>query len=125
MAFTYLLNTNSGLVRLLIPDNNLSSYMFEDDEIEAFLTLEGGVKRAAAMALETIASNEALVLKAITLMDLSTDGPKVSDALLKRADLLRKQADLDGEIAGGGWDIAELVYDPFGYREILYSGYWP
>lgn len=123
MAFMYDLSTDTGKVRLLIPDNKSASYILEDDEIEAFLNLETGVKRAAAMALETIASNEALVLKVIRLLDLQTDGAKVADSLLKRAALLRKQAEEDELIAGDGFEIAEMVVDPFTYRERLAKEY--
>ena len=124
MAFEYDLSTDAGKVRLLIPDSNENSYLFEDDEIAAFLTLESGVKRAAAMALEVIAANEALVLKAIKILDLTTDGPKVADSLLKRAKLLRDQAEQDELIAGDGWDIAEWAVDPFSTRELFNRGYY-
>lgn len=123
MAFSYNLATDTGKVRLLIPDSQSASYVFEDEEIAAFLEMESGVRRAAAAALETIASNEALVLKSIKLLDLSTDGAKTADALLKRAATLRKQADDADEAAelaaGGAFDIAEMVVDPFTARERL------
>jgi hypothetical protein len=119
MAFTYNLSTDAGKVRLIIPDNNSNSYVFEDAEIDAFLALEySNVRRGAALALETIASNEAYVLKVIELLDLKTDGAKTSDALLKRAKLLRDQADRqDAAEEGGAWDIAEWVVDDFSARE--------
>jgi hypothetical protein len=123
MAFTYDLSTNAGKVRMIVPDNQATSYVFEDDELEALLALESAnVRRAAALALETIASNEVMVLKVIKLLDLQTDGAKTSDALLKRAAQLRAQADADelGE-EGGAFDIAELVYDDFTARERLLS----
>lgn len=123
MAFTYVLSTDAGRVRLLIPDNNASSYVFDDDEIDAFLSLENSnTRRATALALETIASNEAYVLKVIELLDLKTDGAKTSDALLKRAALLRKQADdADAAEDGGSWDIAEWAVSEFAGRELLYN----
>lgn len=117
MSFSYLLSTDVGKVRLLIPDNKAGFYVFEDAEIQAFLTMESSVKRAAALALETIASNETMVLKVIKLLDIQTDGAKVADALLKRAGLLRGQAD-DEEVAeNAGFDVAEMVVDQFTYRE--------
>lgn len=121
MAFTYTLSTDAGKIRLLLPDNNASNYVFEDDEIDAFLSLEySNVRRAAALALETIASNEAYVLKVIKLLDLQTDGAKTSDALLKRAKLLRDQADrADAAEDGGAWDIAEWTVSEFAKRERL------
>ena len=94
MAFTYVLSTDIGKVRLLIPDRISSDFIFDDDEITAFLSVESSsVKRAAALALETIASDIAMVDKVIKLLDLQTDGAKTSDALLKRAATLRDQAD--------------------------------
>lgn len=125
MSFTYNLVTHPTIskIRLFIPDNKADSYVFEDDEIEAFYTLEGSLKRAAAFALETIASNEAMVLKVIRLLDISTDGAKVADALLKRAALLRRQAD-DEEVAeSGAFDIAEMVIDPFQYRQKVHNNW--
>lgn len=121
MAFTYTLSTDAGKIRLMVPDNNAANYVFEDDEIDAFLSLEyNNVRRAAALALETIASNEAHVLKVIKLLDLQTDGAKTSDALLKRAKLLRDQADrADAAEDGGAWDIAEWTVSEFAKRERL------
>lgn len=119
MAFTYDTATSTGQVRLLIFDTNASSYVFEDAEIETFLTLEASsVKKAAALALETMASNEAFVLKVIRLLDLSTDGARTADALMKRAGLLRQQAAVeDAAEDGGAFDIAEWVVDDFSLRQ--------
>jgi hypothetical protein len=120
MPFSYVLSTDVGKIRAIIPDNNATSYVFEDDELEAFFAIEGSsLKRAAALALEAIASNEAMVLKVIRLLDISTDGAKVADSLLKRAALLRKQADDEEVAADAGFDIAEMVFSPFGYRQHL------
>lgn len=121
MAFTYDLSSGAGQIRLLIMDTNSGSYVFEDDELAVFYALErSNVRRAAALALETMASNEAFVLKVIQLLDLKTDGAKTADALMKRAAALRKQADAD-EMAeeGGAFDIAEWVVDDFSARERL------
>lgn len=117
MGFTYDLSADAGRVRLLVPDNDSANYIFDDDEINTFLALDGDVRRAAALALETIASNEALTLKVIRLLDVQTDGRAVSDALLKRAATLRKQADDADMAAGGAFDVAEMVFDDFSWRE--------
>lgn len=121
MAFTYDTGTAAGQVRLLIFDTNAASYVFEDAEIAVFLALESSsVKRAAALALETMASNEAFVLKVIRLLDLQTDGARTADALMKRAAALRSQAaDDDTAEDGGAFDIAEWVVDDFSGRERL------
>jgi len=118
MAFTYVATTARGQVRLLIPDRTDSGHLFEDAEIDAFLSMEASVvKLAAAAALETIASDNAMVLKVIRLLDLTTDGAKTSDALLKRAGLLREQA--AAEDYTGGIDWAEMVVDDFSLRQRL------
>ena len=118
MAFTYDLTTDRGKVRLLCTDNIVAYEIFDDDDIDAFLSLESSVvKKAAALALETIASSEVLVQKRIRLLELTTDGPAESAELLKRAALLRAQADADEEGDYSPIDWAELVYDDFSFRE--------
>ena len=97
MAYTP--TTDEGKVRLLLNDV-AEPYVFGDEEILAFLELEGGsIKRAAAQAIDTNATNEALASKVLRSQDLSTDGAKVADAMRKHADRLREQA--DGDDANG------------------------
>lgn len=118
MAFTYDLATTVGQVRLLIPDRVDSGHVFEDAEITAFLMLEGNNARlGAALALETIASDQTMVLKVMRLLDLQTDGARVADALLKRAAELRRQAGI--EDATGAFGYAEWVLNSFSERERL------
>lgn len=113
MAFTYDVTTDIGKVRMLITDRDESRPVFQDAEIQAYLDLEdASVRRAAAAALETMASDQALVLKVIVTLDLETDGAKVSDALMKRAAVLRKT-----ENESGAFDIAEMLTNDFGDRE--------
>ena len=122
MTFTFTLSTTRGQVRLLIPDMVDEGHTYEDEEIDAFLALEADVRRAAALALETIASNQAMLLKVIKIGDLSTDGAKLCDALRARAKDLREQA-LDAEAAedGGGFEVVEMVQNQFGWRERMYN----
>ena len=103
MAFTYDVTTDRGKVRLLCTDVESTDPCFDDAEIDAFLSMGGGVLIAAAMALETIGSNEVLVLKLIKLLDLQTDGASVSRELRMRAGVLRDQAKLEDHT----FDIAE------------------
>lgn len=122
MVFTYALATDIGKVRLLVPDNQAASYVFEDDEIEAFLTLEVDARRAAALALETIASSQAMTLKVIKTLDLQTDGAKLANSLIERAAKLRAQAE-EAEAAedGGGFDVIEMVPNTFATRERVWN----
>jgi hypothetical protein len=84
--------TDVGQVRLLINDT-FTEQVFSDEEIETFLFLEGdSVKLAAAQALETIATDEALTSKVIRSQDLNTNGPEVAAELRARAKILRSQA---------------------------------
>lgn len=121
MAFSYNLANDVGKLRLLIMDNQVSSYLFEDTELSLFVALESNsVKRGAALALETMASNEAYVLKRIELLDLKTDGPAVAKELRERANGLRAQAEREESYAdGGAFDIAEMVVDDFTARQRL------
>ncbi len=117
MVFTYDLTTDSSRVRLLINDRVETGAFFDDSEIAAFLQLEENtVFRAAALALETIASDEALVQKVIRLQDLTTDGAKTARVLLERAAVLRTaaaEAELMDTVA---FDIAEQVPNQFAWR---------
>lgn len=112
---TYDPSLPSGQVRLLINDVDPDNPVFEDDEIDAFLALEGGdVHRAAAEALDTIATNEALTLKVLKTMDLQTDGAKLAEALMARAEKLRATSDTDAEDA---FAVAEFADPVFALRE--------
>ena len=124
MSFTYDLQTDVGQVRLIIPDRVNTAdepAMFSDEELGAFLELEDGVRRAAAAALETIASDQALVLKVLKVQNVSTDGAALARELRARAAALRSQAAQieadDGEL----FDVAEQVNDSFSARERLWK----
>ena len=120
MAFTYNLTTDAGKVRLLCTDSVVANEIFNDDEIDAFLALESeDVRKAAALALETIASSEVLVQKRIRLLELTTDGPAESAELLKRAKLLRDQAADEEAGTDSMIDWAEMNIDAFSVRERL------
>jgi hypothetical protein len=124
MAFTYDLTTDAGKVRLLVPDRDETSAVFADDEVDAFLALEGGVYRAAALALETIAADTALTIRVTNLLGLNVDGTRASAELLKRAERLRAQAAaaVEDELGVEGlFDVAEWVIEPFGARERLHA----
>ena len=99
-------STAIGQVRLLIPDteqlDNLAdpsvsaSYIFNDSQIQAFLSLYGSnVKRAAAQAKLVLATSEALINKVIRTADYTTDGAKLGAELRAQAADLRAEADKD------------------------------
>lgn len=108
----YDISKESGKVRLLISDiggADGKSFLFEDNEIDAFLELGGSIKYAAATALRSIAGNEAQVSKRIRYLELQTDGPAVTKALTDLADKFQKEAeegddDAAADIAGMSWE---------------------
>lgn len=98
-------------VRLLIADVDNDRKILDDNQIEGYLTLNGGhARRAAADALDAIAVSEALVSKVIRTQDLQTDGAKLAAELRARADRLRQQADDEDTV-----DIFDVV-DTVGTR---------
>jgi len=102
MAHDY--ETEIGKVRLLIPDVDEDTQIFDDNQIAAYISMarHENIFRAAALAVEAIAGSEVMVSKVIRTQDLSTDGAKVSDALLRRAEALRKRGDEDDDEDGSG-----------------------
>jgi len=116
MSFSYDPSSNIGRVRLLTTDRDEDAAIFSDEEIGAFLLLnDDDVRLAAAEALESIAVNEALVLKKLTTLDLSTDGPALAKSLLDLAARLRKSVEqavaIDyAEMAVNDWSAGELLY---------------
>lgn len=112
-----------GQVRLLASDTDVADPFFQDGEIDVFLALEGAnVRRAAALALETIAAQQTLLLKKLTLLNqVSTDGPAVAKALRERAAELRRAATEAEARDGAVFDVAEMALDESSYAEIVYS----
>lgn len=107
MALDY--TTPEAQVRLTIIDTDETNFVFTDAQITAFLAMAGGsVDRAAARALDVIASDEALTSKVIRTQDLATDGPKTAAALREHAKQLREQADHEDE---GYFEI--INFDPW------------
>jgi hypothetical protein len=91
---------------------------FEDEEIEFYLELNlYDVRYAAAELLDVWASDEAMVTKAVKLLDISTNGPAVASALREHASRLRAQADKAAFATDSGFDIAELALGPWALRE--------
>ena len=98
--------TAIGQVRLLIPDTEQlddpatstvdATYIFDDHQIQAFLTLySNNVKRAAAQAKLVLATSEALINKVIRTADYNTDGAKLGAELREQSKQLQAEADKD------------------------------
>jgi len=93
-------------IRLLISDvggDSGNDFVFDDDEINAFLEMGGDLFSAAAHAARTLAMNAVLVSRRIKFLELQTDGPAEAKALMDLAEKLDAKADSDS-----GFEIAEL-----------------
>lgn len=121
MTYTVDYTSYIGLVRLRIFDQDPLNPVFQDEAITAvYNTIErASIKRTAAFFLETIATQQALILKVMKNLQLSTDGAKLADSLRMQAKELREQADIEDTFLDGAtaFDWAEQVFDPFTERE--------
>jgi hypothetical protein len=98
-----------------------AEYLFSDDQITAYLSIENdNVHFAAAACLSVLATNEALVSKKIrTEAGLQTDGPAVAKALQDAAKELRVLGHEADMAAGFGFEIVDYTdadTNPFGVR---------
>ena len=143
MSFTYDFSTAPQLsqVRLLIADTDSTQPIFQDAEINQFLYLTSSqniyaasqsyptgsnvpavpvqvysVYRAAATALDSIASNKALLASITSLLDVKLDASKAAKALHEQAQAWREMEDNMGHFA-----IAEQVFDQFTARERVWK----
>ncbi len=114
------LTTDRGKVRLLIQDDNETYEFFTNAKIDAFLTLAGDLEgssvfNASALALESWASNQVMVIKVVKLLDVQTEGAAVSREMRQRAAILRKDAITSSSDAG--FEIAEMALGHFSWVE--------
>lgn len=83
-----------GRIRLLIADFDEQNLIFQDDHLQAYLELNSAsIHRAAADALDAMATSEVLLSRKIRAQDVQTDGPAVAAELRKQAVALRDKAD--------------------------------
>jgi hypothetical protein len=105
MSFTYDVTTSRGKVRLLITDTDSSDYVFEDAEIDAFLSMKSSdIYESGALACETWARSQAKLYK----MDQEGDRTiqrYTPTELLKLAQAIRIAAQ-SGSIDIGAIDVS-------------------
>ena len=107
MAFTYDITTDRGKVRLLIGDTDAADYQFEDDEIDAFLTLaSSSLLLAASYALEAWASTLTGDMKSEKIGDYSYS----KDNAAAKTALAKKYRDEDAENPYLTWAEFDLTY---------------
>lgn len=111
--------TPIGQVRLLTADSDEAKLLLSDALLNGYLQLhKDNVYRAAAEALEAMATSESLLSKKIRTQDLSTDGPAVAADLRKRAAELRARADADDAAAAEDDSFFEIIpFQPYGHAE--------
>lgn len=89
--------TDIEKVRVLIPDTELvfdGATLFSDADITTYLEIANNSPlRAAAYAVNAIATSEAIISKVIRTQDLQTNGAALASALLKHAEWLNARAD--------------------------------
>lgn len=73
MAFTYDLSTDRGLLRLELGDTDASAYIFEDAEIDQFLTRGGSVTGGTRAAIQVLLTSRAYRIKRATSMGVTID----------------------------------------------------
>lgn len=112
MTYTYVLTTAIGQIRLLSQDTDTTGgdplrRVFTDEELQAYLTMEGDVvKLAAAQACDEKATYLLLVLKDETSGDYTIRASGMAALLQARARELRRQVEEDGS-----FDIAEIDWE--------------
>jgi len=125
-------NTDVGKVRVLLGDteaenveSGIGEYMyFSDAEINAFLEMYGeNVKLAAARAMETIASSQALLLKSWSTDDLAVNGDRIAESLRKIAAQLREEA--LSEEASEYFNLIRMYVDGQDHDDFAEQEYYP
>lgn len=118
MPFTYDLSTDRGKLRLKIRDTdtaNLDRQIFQDDEIDFFLTeAVSDLNLAAAGALDAVAANAALLAKLEKIGDYTIDSKAMAEAVMKVAAHYRGLSE-----GAPAFDVAELNLSPFNELDLI------
>jgi len=96
MTNTYDPGTDVGKVRLFCQDRGTGgTWIFSDEEIQAYLSLESNdIRLAAAQALEDIANNQALTDKVKQVGEIQlVPGVDIAKVLMNRASSLRSSVE--------------------------------
>lgn len=140
MSFTYILPSDIGYVRLLVADTDSANPIFQDDEITAFLTLASSVwqssqfysaaggqavlpspptsyLRAAALALDALASNRSRLQGVIELLDVKLSS--IKDAALQLRAQAQSYRDVDDN--SGAMVIIEQVNNAWSFQQRFWN----
>ena len=117
MSATYVLTSDVGKFRAIFPDTDLSSPLFQDEEIQVFLDLEGDLRRARARGLERAASDLVLTLRVTKVLGLEVNGVSAGQELRLEAAAEREKAAEAEARDKPMFDWAEMALDDFSARE--------
>lgn len=117
MAFTVDYGTNIGKVRALIGDVDAALPFLSDEQIAAFLAMEGDeLKLAASDALMAMASMHAIIMKKMELLELKRDGTAVAESLRKLAKQYREEVLTEPFI-----DFADTIPPPLNRTALIWG----
>jgi len=115
MAFTYDPTTNLGKVRNMIGDVTATSYLLEDADINAFLSMTSNdLYKAAALCLYRIAASKALLAKKKTAGNYSEDLSMIAREVREVAKIYETMSQSIPAEAQ-----AESITTDFSYREVV------
>lgn len=122
MTYTYDPTNDIGRVRRTLPDKEEADAIWTDEEIQSFLNDEGSDwRRATALALETMASDDLLVLKVVRIQNIETNTDRLAKALFDRAKKLRELAAEADSSAGDSFDFATPIVSDHQYNEHVWN----
>lgn len=118
MSYTYDPTTNIGRIRRTLPDKTEDDAFWTDEELQSFLDDEdNNWRRATALALETMATDDLLVLKVIRIQNLETNLDRAMTALLKRAATLREQASIAESTDSDAFEFVDMINNEWQLEE--------
>lgn len=123
MSWDYDPTTDIGKMRLLIADTDELRPIMQNEDLQGFIAIAGNYWLGAAMALDSIAANEVMTQKVLTIMGTSTDGAKVAKELRARANQLREDFKNFGPTTELGFATAEMPDGAFSAEEMLLKQY--
>ena len=106
MAFTYDITTDRGKVRFLVQDNDATTYVFQDAEIDYLITLApGNLFIAAAMGCETKGRSQLILPEETRLGDGTVARRRAASEWLAMAAALRNDSMLGGLVTDT-WNVS-------------------
>src|SRR5512139_982449 len=95
MTFTYsssYLGTDLAKVRRLIGDTDSTNALFSDEELNFMIDEGGDIWMASAIAARAIAGSKALLMRKLTIGDLTEDYGDIAGDLLKQAAMWERKS---------------------------------